>query len=61
METKFKKFEPMAPTASEKINELVKRGGVIVKERRDQIVIQRFESYATIDQFGRVEWSEVVK
>lgn len=57
METKFKKFEPMAPTASEKINELVKRGGVIVKERRDQIVIQRMESYAKIDQYGRVEWS----
>lgn len=60
METKFKKFEPMAPTAFEKINELVKRGGVIIKERREQIVIQRMESYAKIDQYGRVEWSSEI-
>lgn len=57
METKFKKFEPMTSTASEKIYELVKRGGVIIKERREQIIIQRMESFAKIDQYGRVEWS----
>jgi hypothetical protein len=61
MELKFKKFEPMVPTVNQKINELINRGGTIVKERRDQIVIQRFESFAKIDQYGRVEWSSDIK
>lgn len=57
MEKKFKKFEPMSITAKEKIDELIKRGGVIVKEQRDYIQIKRLESIAKIDQFGRVEWT----
>lgn len=58
MNAKFKKFEPMAPTANQKINELINRGGVIINERRDYILIQRLESVAKIDQYGRVEWTE---
>ena len=57
MTISFKKFEPMTHLANTKIDELVKRGGVIIKERREQIVIKRMESYAKIDQYGRVEWS----
>lgn len=57
MEKKFKKFEPMSITAKEKIDELIKRGGVIIKEQRDYIQIKRLESVAKIDQFGRVEWT----
>lgn len=57
MEKKFKKFEPMSQTANAKIDELLKRGGIIIQEKRDHILIQRMESVAKIDQFGRVEWS----
>lgn len=57
MEKKFKKFEPMSITATQKIDELVKRGGIIINEKRDHIVIKRLESVAKIDQYGRVEWS----
>ena len=57
MNTKFKKFEPMTLTARQQIEELVKRGGVIINERRDHVLIQRMESVAKIDQYGRVEWS----
>lgn len=56
METKFKKFEPMAPVARQKIDELVKRGGTIISEKRDHVLVRRMESVAKIDQFGRVEW-----
>jgi len=59
MNTKFKKFEPMTQLAQQKIEELVKRGGVIVNERRDHVLIQRMESVAKIDQYGRVEWSDI--
>jgi hypothetical protein len=57
MEKKFKKFEPMSNTAKEKIDELLKRGGIMVKEQRDYVLIQRMESLAKVDQFGRVDWS----
>jgi len=58
MNKQFKKFEPMTPTAQQRIEELVKRGGVVINERRDQILIQRMESVAKIDQYGRVEWTD---
>lgn len=57
METKFKKFEPMSITARQKIDELLKRGGVIVSEQRNHVLIKRMESVAKIDQYGRVEWA----
>ncbi len=57
MNKKFKKFEPLSTTATEKIEELLKRGGVIVKEQREFVHIKRLESVAKIDQFGRVEWN----
>ncbi len=56
MNKKFKKFEPMLPTANQKIDELVKRGGKIILEKRDHVLVQRLESVAKIDQYGRVEW-----
>ena len=56
MEKKFKKFEPMSFTANQKIDELVKRGGKIISEHREYILIQRLESVAKVDRLGRVEW-----
>jgi hypothetical protein len=58
MNKKFKKFEPMTLTAQQKIDELVKRGGIIINERRDHVLVQRMESVAKIDQYGRVEWTD---
>lgn len=57
MKSKFKKFEPMTQTANQKVDELIRRGGIVVGEKRDHVLIQRLESVAKIDQFGRVEWS----
>jgi hypothetical protein len=56
VDKKFKKFEPMLLTANQKIDELVKRGGKIILEKRDHVLVQRLESVAKIDQYGRVEW-----
>lgn len=57
MEIKFKKFEPMSITARQTIDELLKRGGVIISEQRSHVLIKRMESVAKIDQYGRVEWA----
>ena len=46
----------MLLTANQKIDELVKRGGKIILEKRDHVLVQRLESVAKIDQYGRVEW-----
>lgn len=49
----------MSPAAQQRVDELVKRGGVIINERREHVLIQRMESVAKIDQYGRVEWSDI--
>jgi hypothetical protein len=56
MEIKFKRFQPVAPTATIKIKELLSRGGSVIAERREFIDIKRYQSVARIDQHGRVEW-----
>lgn len=56
--TKFKKFEPMTQVVNQKVNELLKRGGIIILEKREFIEIKRMQSIAKIDQYGRVEWRQ---
>lgn len=51
----------MTQTAEQKIDEIVKRGGTIVTERRDHVIIERMESMAKIDQYGRVEWTSKIQ
>jgi len=46
----------MSQTATQKIDELIKRGGVIIIERKDYVEIKRIASIAKVDQWGRVEW-----
>ncbi len=58
LETKFKKFEPMTKSVSTTINDLLKRNGVIVTETKTFIEIQRMNSIAKVDQWGRVEWRQ---
>lgn len=56
MEIRFKKFKPLTNSAIRTINDIVVRGGAIVREKTDFVEIQRQESIAKIDQHGRVEW-----
>jgi hypothetical protein len=56
MQSKFKKFEPLSPAATICVEDLLKRGGQLVKETREQVEIVRQQSVATIDQCGRVQW-----
>jgi hypothetical protein len=57
MEKQFKKFEPMTQVVNRKVEELVKRGGVIIEEKKSHVLIKRLNSVAKIDQWGRVEWT----
>lgn len=52
----FRRFEPLHDAARARIQELLSRGGRIIVERREYIEIQRYQSRAKIDQWGRVEW-----
>jgi hypothetical protein len=56
MEKKLKKFQPITPTARTLVEDLLKRGGLLVKETREYVEVSRHESIAHIDQMGRVEW-----
>lgn len=57
MNKNFKKFEPMSTDAKQKIDDLIKRGGIVISETRQYVLVKRYESVAKIDQFGRVEWN----
>jgi hypothetical protein len=56
--TKFKKFEPLAPSAKTIIEDFLKRGGVLILETKSYVEIRREASIAKIDQQGRVEWRQ---
>lgn len=56
MPYKFKRFEPMSFTATQKIEEFIKRGGIVITEKKNYVEIKRFASIAKVDQWGRVEW-----
>ena len=56
MRSQFKRFEPATPAATFKVEELLKRGGQIIVERREYVEVRRMQSIAHIDQYGRVEW-----
>ncbi len=59
MELNFKRFEPVAPTATIKVKELLERGGNIILEKREFVDVVRLQSVARIDQHGRVEWRQL--
>jgi hypothetical protein len=48
----------MTKSVSTTINDLLKRNGVIVTETKTFIEIQRMNSIAKVDQWGRVEWRQ---
>ena len=53
---KFKNFKPATSVATQKITELISRGGKLIKDSATKVEIKRLESIATIDDMGRVEW-----
>jgi len=55
-EKMFKKFEPMANDAYSQIENLLKRDGIIITETKTFVEIQRMNSIAKVDQWGRVDW-----
>lgn len=56
MNLKLRRFEPIGSNASVKIQDLLKRGGRIVVDKREYVEVLRYQSIAKIDQHGRVEW-----
>lgn len=46
----------MSFTATQKIEEFIKRGGIVITEKKNYVEIKRFASIAKVDQWGRVEW-----
>jgi hypothetical protein len=57
-EKRYNKFEPMTQNASSTINDLIKRDGKMISETKTFVEIQRMNSIAKIDQWGRVEWRQ---
>jgi hypothetical protein len=51
------RFEPVMPLATRKVTELVSRGVVLFEVTRERVLLRRQERTASIDSFGRVEWS----
>jgi hypothetical protein len=56
VEIKFKKFEPMTRSVATTINDLINRNGKLITETKTFVEIQRLNSIAKVDQWGRVEW-----
>ncbi len=52
------RFEPIDGHARDRVEELIKRGARIVRVQRDAVVLRRAAQVATVDQVGRVSWSE---
>lgn len=57
----FRRFEPLHDVARVKVIELLSRGGRIIVERREFVEVQRYQSVAKIDQWGRVEWRNEIR
>ncbi len=55
-ENQFKKFEPLHNSAKLKIQELIIREGKIINDTKTFVEIQRLNSIAKVDQWGRVDW-----
>lgn len=54
----FKKFKPQVSSTTSFINDLINQGATLLKESATMIELQRMQSIASIDQYGRVTWRE---
>tara|TARA_B100001105_G_C22394672_1_gene446123 strand:- start:991 stop:1224 length:234 start_codon:yes stop_codon:yes gene_type:complete len=55
--TDLARFEPQSPFARSQVDELVKRGAVVVAVRAALVTLKRAGQTARIDSWGRVEWA----
>ena len=54
--TTFKKFQPMTLNAGKLVQDLITRGGTILVDKKEFVLVKRMQSVAKVDQYGRVEW-----
>ena len=51
------RFQPMAPAALITVDDLVRRGAVVIAVRPSLVTLQRGSQTARIDDMGRVDWA----
>lgn len=55
--TDLARFEPNTPLARNQVDELVRRGAIIVAVRPALVTLKRAGQTACADSWGRVEWA----
>ena len=53
----LKVFKPATASVLASVNDLIKRGGVVIEAKEDRVRILREQSVALVDAYGRVTWS----
>lgn len=51
------RFQPIDPQARARVDELVRRGAVVLNVSSDRVVLRRAAQLATVDAAGRVSWA----
>ncbi len=46
----------MTLNAGKLVQDLITRGGTIVVDKKEFVLVKRMQSVAKVDQYGRVEW-----
>ncbi|HQR72716.1 MAG TPA: hypothetical protein PLE54_19120 [Burkholderiaceae bacterium] len=51
------RFEPINPIARARVDELLRRGAVVLNVSSQQVLLRRAAQLATVDASGRVSWA----
>lgn len=51
------RFQPIDPNARARVDELVRRGAVVLNVSSQQVLLGRAAQVATVDAAGRVTWA----
>ena len=51
------RFQPIDPNARARVDELVRRGAVVLNVSSQQVLLRRAAQVATVDAAGRVSWA----
>lgn len=51
------RFQPIDPNARTRVDELVRRGAVVLNVPSQQVLLRRATQVATVDAAGRVSWA----
>jgi hypothetical protein len=57
----FTKFQPYGSVPKSKVEFIFQRGGSLIEDHPDRVVLEREGQVATVDQWGRVTWSQKPK